>query len=375
MEAPMDTTPAIKLIEKAKHIGLVLPQHPHHDTLAAAEILVRFLTSRAIYVGMVTKLNLASLTHENTFSTLHSLKTLTKEFIISLNTAQAPISQLRYEHKDGRVDIIISPSSYSILQDHTSFREGNTQCDCIITLGIDDIEQIDATPWDRHSSSFSETPVIAMDISEKHTHYGDVNLVDSTLSSLAELVYRFLASFPDHTISGENATLLLSGILHHTQDFSVLAHANTLLSSHELIGLGAEYETARILSRTSLPFSLTPLVGRALARSRMDEQKKIVWSSVTQDDFTLTHCSPQDISGVLDRIKKEFPLARACVLLWQDPDDQIIHIRIAADTRLLELMRKKTQVRFDDVNIELADAYDSFPDAESVALALLDAVL
>lgn len=371
----MDTTSAIKLIEKAKHIGLILPQDPNHDVLATAEVLVRFLLSRALYVGMVTRIDLTSLTRETTFPMLTSLKTLTKEFVVSLDTGRAPISQLRYEKTDGRVDIIISPSSYSILQDHVSFREGSTQCDCIIALGVDDIEQINATMRDKHFSSFSETPIITMSISEKHKNYGEVNLIDSTLSSLAELAYRFLASFPDYTIPSESATLLLSGILHHTQDFSVLAHAHTLLSSHELIGLGAEYEAARILSRISIPFSLMPLMGRALARSRMDEHKKIVWSLVTKEDFTLTRRLPQDIPDILDRIKKEFPLARACVLLWQDPDDESIRVRIAADTRLLKLLAKKARGDFSDMHSELADAYDSFSDAESATLTLLDAIL
>jgi len=371
----MDTTPAIKLIEKARHIGIILPRDPNHDVLAAAEVLVQFLLSRAIYVGAITPLNRASLARVTAFPNLTSLKTLTKEFIISLDTNRAPISQLRYENTDGRIDVIISPSSYSILQDHISFREGNTQCDCIIALAVTDIKKIDTTILNTNSSSFSQTPIIAMDISDKHELYGEVNLVDPTLSSFGELMFRFLTSFPNHVVPNESATLLLSGILHHTKNFSILAHANTLLSSHQLIGLGAEYETARTMSHTHTPFALMPLIGRALARSRMDEQKKIMWSFLTQDDFTLTRALPKNIPDILDHIKKEFRSMRVCVLVWQHPDDQNIHVCIAADTRLLKLLSEKTQGEFNDTHGKLTDTYDSFPDAERATLALLDAVL
>lgn len=371
----MDVSPAIQLIEKAKHVGLILPQDPDTDVLASAEVLIQFLVSRGIYVGIITRLNPASFVPQHPFSALRSLKSLTKEFIISLDTTHAPISQLRYEHTDGRVDIIISPSTYSIPQDHISFREGNTQCDCIIALGVNDTGQINTVKQDNPSPRFSETPVISMDISEKPNNHAEINLIDSTLSSLAELVYRFLVSSPDYTIPKDSATLLLSGILHRTKDFSMLAHADTLLLSRELIGLGAQYETARNMSRTSLPFSITPLIGRAFARSRMDEQKKIAWSLVTNNDFTLTHCLPQDIPGILDYIKKEFSLARVCILLWQDPYDQHIRVRIAADTQLLELICQKMKTQRNGMHAQLTDIYDSFPDAERAVRALLDAVL
>jgi nanoRNase/pAp phosphatase (c-di-AMP/oligoRNAs hydrolase) len=371
----MDFSPAIQLIEKAKHIGLVLPASPSHDVLASAEVIIRFLASRDIYVGIITRLDLALLKPDTVFPALTSLKPLTKEFIISLNTAAAPISQLRYEHVDNRVDIILSPSSYSILQDSTSFRQGNIQCDCVIALGIDDIKQIDTAILNANPSFFSDIPIITLDISQKHAAYGRINLVDSSLSSLAELTYYFLTSFPHYVIPAENATLLLSGILHHTRNFTLLANANTLLISHELIGLGANNKTAHDLSRTSTPFSLMPLIGRALARSRMDERKEVVWSCITQSDFLATGHLPKDTIDVLHRMRKEFPHTRACVLLWQYPDSKEIRVSIAADEELLEDLREKTHGEYSETHAELADTHDSFPHAEYAITALLDSVL
>ena len=367
----MDFSSAIQLVEKSKHVGLVLPPNPNHDALASAEVLAQFFSARNIYVGIITPLQNTN----KSFPTLAALSPLTKEFIISLNTSGAPVSQLRYENTDNHINIILSPSSHSVLQDHIAFREGDTQCDCIITLGVSDIEQIDATRADSDPLLFSKTPIIAMDISPSHKQYGEINLVDPSLASLSELAYGFLAAHANHALGRDSATLLLSGILHRTNGFATLANANTLLSSHELVRLGADYETAHALARTRTPISLMSLMGRTLARSRMDEDKEIVWSLITADDFIATSRTPADAPDILDRIKKEFPEQHAHVLLWQDPITQHIHTRMTADTAILQALSDKTDGEVERAHLQLSTHYHSFPDAEHSISALLGDVL
>ena len=129
------------------------------------------------------------------------------------------------------------------------------------------------------------------------------------------------------------------------------------------------------MSRISTPFSLMPLIGRALARSKMDTRKGIVWSSITQDDLLATRRAPADMPDVLKRIKKEFPRARACILLWQNTDTKKISAYVAADASLLALLRQRTNGGFKDTHTELTELYDSFPDAERAVLTLLETVL
>lgn len=371
----MDFSPAIKLIQNAKHIGLILPPKPNHDIWASTEVLVRFLSTQRIYTGLVTPSSINSLPADTTFSSLFSLKPLTREFIISLDTTDVPISQLRYENTKTQIDIILSPSTYSVLQDRVSFREGRRQCDCIITLGVDNIETIDTSASHTDPSLLSEAPIIALATTKTHKQYGEINCIDPSLSSVAELVYRLLAAFPDHTIAGDSATLLLSGILHRTDSFTVLTHANTLLSSHELIGLGAHYETAHSLARTYIPLPLMHLIGRALARSHTDDDRAIVWSVLTADDFITTHCTFQDIHYVLEHIKKEFSDTHVLVLLWQDPTTTHVRASIAADMTTQETIRNSTNAELKHGHLELSDIYDSFPQAEKAIAALIDPVL
>ena len=371
----MDFTPAINLIEKTKHIGIILPASPDHDILASAETLATFFISRGIYVGIIIPLDPHTRLREDIFPVLASLKPLTKEFIISLNTVASPISQLRYEQPQGHVDIIISPSSYSSIKENVSFRDGKTQCDCLITLGVDDIEAIDTRDLNIPPSLFSETPIIALAASPNHKKYGEINLIDTTLPSIAELTYRFLASVPNHKISSSSATLLLSGILHRTQGLTVMTDANTLLSGHELVKLGADYTAAHKLSRSVTSASLTSLLGRALARSRVDIKKQISWSSLTKDDFLLTERTAVDIPDIMARIEKEFPCNRFHIFLWQNPATYAIHAHIAADITLQESIRRNISAETDGSYLRLTGTYESFADAEKKVGALLEQTL
>lgn len=371
----MDVTPVVQIIEKSKHIGLVFPLHPSYDLLSAADTLVRFLSSRGIYTGTVTPLHPLIAMPQRSFSNIASLNPLTREFIISLDTAHAPVAQLRYEHIGDRVNVILSPSSYAMFQDHITFRQGNIQCDCIIALGVEDIETIDTSSLHLDPLFFSQTPIIAIDIAKKINNYAEINLTDASCTSFSELIYRFLEKQKNYTITHETATLLLSGILHRTRGLNMDTNADTLLVSHELIRAGADFKTARMLAQEHTPLALMPLIGRAMARSKLDTSKETVWSMITSQDFIATDRSTDDIPSVLDHLTREFLHARMCVLLWQAPDTQQIHVCIAADTLLLASLRQQTNNELKNTFIELEHTYDSFLNAEHAIHALLDTVL
>lgn len=371
----MDFSQAITHIENAKHIGLVLPQNPNHDVMACAEVLVRFLSARRIYTGLIAPADLPSLVRGSAWQALLSLKPLVREFIVSLNTREVPITQLRYENTPNHINIILSPSVHAAAQHHISFQEGNAQCDCIVTIGVDDkpAAALSTSPTDSPLSS--DIPVIALAVSKTHKQYGAINFVDPSLTSVAELMYQFLASFPDHTFASEGATLLLSGILDRTDAFSRGVNAAALLAGHELIRLGADFEAAYSLSRAHIPRTLVPLLGRALARSRLDTTRSIAWSILTADDFIATRSTARDATYVLDRIKKEFSEMRMSVLLWQDPAAQRIHASLAAPQSFMETIRLRTNAEFNSPHLLLADTYDAFADAETSVSALIDTVL
>ncbi len=350
----MDFSRAIELIQKSKHVGFALPKELNHDIGASAEALIHFLSSRALYVGNIGHSTLLTDPRNSALPRLASLGPMIKESIISLDTASAPITQLRYEQKDNRVDIILSPSSPASPQHHLSFRDGDAQMDCIISLTVPE-EEIDNT---------QHAPIIFLSTASSRASDKIISLIDTSLSSLSELVFKLLISVEDFTQSTDIATLLLSGILHRTDGLTHLSGANTLLSCHELIQRGADYEAALALSQTSSPLSLTALIGRALARSKKDEKEKISWSLITHDDIAATGRSVRDIDAVLARLVREFPDMATHVLLWQQPDTDDINAYIAGSPALLTSLHNIGNSTMNNTYLHINRTYNSFPQAE-----------
>ena len=373
----MDFTRAVELIEKKRHIGIVLSSEPTHDALAAAEALTQFFSDRKIEVGLVTPVNKEKFLGTDAFRMLGGSALLAKEFIISLDVSSSPISQLRYEQRDNGLDIILSPKSTPIKQSAISFRDGNIQCDCLLSFGVPDIEAVDTFTQDIPPSFFTELPIINIDISEKNKQYGEVNILSDSGSSLSELVFRFLSAFPGSSVPPAAATMLLSGILSHTNAFRHISRTDShaLLVSHELLNIGADYETAYSLAHPSLSPSLMPLIGRAMARSKMDQNRGILWSIVTKDDFTSTRCSAADLAPLLSHIQKQFPPHVLGALLWQETDRDGIRVRITGERVFLERIQQRTGAQFGSPHLELPDTYETFGQAEEQTRALLDQIL
>lgn len=379
----MDFTHAIELIEKNRHIGIVLSSEPAHDVCAATEALMQFLSDRNTEVGLVTPLNKNVFARTDAPNTINAFAMLTgsaplaKEFIISLDSTVSPVSQLRYEHHNNRIDIIISPKSGPITQSSVSFRDGNVQCDCVIALGVPDIEAVDTFTSDIPPSFFTELPIINIDVSEKNKKYGEVNILNNVGSSLSELVFRFCSAFSKSSITPRITTMLLSGILHHTNAFRRLSGADShaLLVSHELLSMGADYQTAYALAHPSTPPSLMPLVGRALARSKIDQNRGILWSLLTPEDFMSTQQSVADLSLVLAHVQKQFPPHLISALLWQEFNYDGIRARLSGEREVLERVQQRTGAQFGSPHLELPDTYHTFSQAEENIRALLDQIL
>lgn len=372
----MDFASAISLIERNNHVGMLLPQSPDHDCVVSAEVIMQYLADRRKHIGLIAPIEAEYISRLPDAKALAVAPLLTREFIVSLDTSQSPVSQLRYDNKEKHIDIILSPKHSPISKEHISFREGNVQCDCIITIGIPDIESIDMQHTAINPSFFSETPIIAIDNSSSHKRYGEINLVDPFFSSIAEITYRFLVQFPDYSISHPHATLLLSGILHRTNGFRTSGNnPQTLLSGHELIQSGADYETAYSLSQSHTPPSLMPLVGRALARSKTDTKKGIVWSLITKEDFLATGRSAVDISPVMAHLEKEFPSVPLRALLWQEINDARVYARLAGLPELLERVKQNAGGEFRSPYLQITDSFTSFIDAENAINSLLEQVL
>jgi len=148
--------------------------------------------------------------------------------------------------------------------DHSEF-------DLLITFGCATKDRIGS----QNIQSLS-CPTINIDHHPDNTFFGDINIVDKSKSSVAELMYDFFKTL-NWPINRNIATCLLTGIITDTGSF---LHSNTqsstLQAAAELMRKGAL--TDKIISHTYKNKSpkILQAWGRAMENSYFDENRKII---------------------------------------------------------------------------------------------------
>lgn len=372
---PEDLQKTIQILEKAEHIALLVSQETTADIFAAAEVAAEIFSAKGKRVGFFVPPAVENALHPEIYTALKHPPILLKEFIIALDTAKSPVSQLRYERETERLNIILSPKTQPLSQEFVSFREGKTLCDCVVTLGIEDIEALN-TVYSSDAPLFTETPLINIDIHEKNTRYGEANIVLPEKTSLSELAYEFFVAVYKEPLTSAQATILLSGIMQETDGFkSPRTNADTLLTASELARLGANHIEAYALAKSHAPIGLIQLFGRASVRSKLDQEQGIVWSFLTTEDFEKTERTSSDIPQVLLRLKSEFTSERLCILLWQEFVSNEVSGIISGTKDALEALQKHTGGVLNHASLQIGRTFSTFKEAEEFLSALLKEIV
>ncbi|MFH0969819.1 MAG: bifunctional oligoribonuclease/PAP phosphatase NrnA [Patescibacteria group bacterium] len=151
---------------------------------------------------------------------------------------------------------------------------------------------------------------------------GDVNIIDSTRSSVCEIIYRFF-SFYNLKITKEIATCLMVGILGDTGSFQ---HANT--STHvmniasDLMKKGAPISKIVDIVFANKKISTLKLWGRAFEKAKINRKNGMIATVLTQDDIKECDASTEDIAQVAS-ILNTVPGTRFSLILSQREGDVI----------------------------------------------------
>jgi phosphoesterase RecJ-like protein len=160
-------------------------------------------------------------------------------------------------------------------------------------------------------------PIINIDHHPDNNYFGNVNIVEPSTSSVAELMYYFF-QICGLTINKDAATCLLTGIFTDTGGFR---HSNTtsdtLSVASELMKKGARIEKiTQMITGQNNPASIR-IWARALENMRFSPSKKMVYAVLTEDDFKETQSTDEDLGGFTSFLIT-IPNAKFSLLLRQD---------------------------------------------------------
>ena len=161
--------------------------------------------------------------------------------------------------------------------------------------------------------------VVNIDHHRTSQFYGDVNIVEPTASSTAEIVYRLFYNM-DVKVTKREAICLYTGIVTDTGRFHFPATSpRTLEIASRLLETGFNFSKINDLLYATRSCLSLKILGRALESLEITGSGKLAVMSLKNSDFTFFGALPQHAESVIN-YGMMVPGVKAAVLLREGPD-------------------------------------------------------
>lgn len=299
MDIPIDQQ-IFELIRKSNKILIILPQNVLADCLSSALGLRLFLNKLHKDVLVAT----AGQSPENLkflpgVDALKNQINARKSLVVTVDTTAKKLEEISYQTQEDKARIYLKSKDEEFTPQDLSFSTEKFPVDLIFVLGAKSLEDLGKL-YEDNIDLFFETPKINIDNHPDNEYFGQLNFVDITVSSVAEILTEVLQKYEQQLLDQDIATCLLLGIISSTRSFQhVQTTPKAFLKASELVALGArQQEIIKHIYKTK-PLSLLKLWGRALARMKILEEEKIVYSVLNLADFEKAQAGAQELLPVL----------------------------------------------------------------------------
>lgn len=243
-----------------------------------------------------------------------------RKFTISLNLLGQTNPQVEHQITDDQLHLHIIPEKGSLTTDHIYSSKTTYKHDLIITLNTPDLESLAEIFFD-NPDFFYEIPIINIDHQPENENYGQLNIINLKATSISEIIYSLIEKIDLNLIDGHIATSLLTGMIEKTKSFKISSITpQTLNIASQLIALGAERDhIIKNLYQTKTVNTLK-LWGRALQKLNGDQENKIVWLHIQNQDFLETSTNPENLFGLIDELIVNIPTVELITLFFTEND-------------------------------------------------------
>lgn len=210
MKVSTDSQIALKSIQQAQKIGLIVPPKTSVDASASALALYHLLLSlgkraTAIFPGKIPE----------EVQSLPSSTAIKKDFgpknlVVTLDTNETPIEKVSYKSEGGKFKLVIHPLQRSFAVKNIHYEYQGLAFDLLIVLGAEKLSDLGKL-FEENKHDFEGTTVLNITTSSRNEYFGQINIADPSKSSVSELLFhQFLAW--EMTPSKEVAQCLLTGL-------------------------------------------------------------------------------------------------------------------------------------------------------------------
>ncbi len=248
---------------------------------------------------------------------------LTKNLVLEVSIKKTAIAELSYKKSDDRLTIFLKPATGGELtSSDVSFGRASFSYDLVILIGISSLEHLGEF-YSKNTALFFETPMVNLDFRASNENYGQLNLVQLSATSCAEIVFDLITELEASLIDQMIATQLLAGIIAETNSFQhVRTTPQTFLKASQLVGLGANQQEiiSRLYKTKSL--GLLKLWGRVLGKLKQVEDLSLAYSVVNQSDLTEVQATPEDAAAIIKEMASQLGFAKMFLFIMEEGINQ-----------------------------------------------------
>ena len=207
------------LLDKARDVLIVTHEQPTDDSMGSTLALYLGLKGMGKNVTVAcpdpVTVELSNYVGANKIATELSRK----NFIISLDYVDGSIEKVSYNIEGNKFNLVVEPRPGfdAFSEDKVSFSHAGAAAEVIITVDTIHLGGLKKL-YESDKELYASKPIVNIDRHANNANYGQINLVDATASSTAEVVARVLSGL-GVALTVDIATNLLNALFAATNSF------------------------------------------------------------------------------------------------------------------------------------------------------------
>ena len=190
--------------------------------------------------------------------------------------------------------------------------------DLLILIGAPDLESC-GDLYREHPNLFFGTPIINIDHTPENERYGQMNVVDLTACACGEVCHDLMETIDPKLVDAQAATAFLTGMIAKTKSFKSQNIApKSFATASKLLAKGANQEL--IIQNLYRTRSVETL------RLKADQQIKLVWTILSQQDFLHAGCGEEHLPGLIDELISSSPDTKIILLIYENRQHNVCTI-------------------------------------------------
>ncbi len=331
-----------KLIKDSKNILITFTNDWNGDAIASALAMQLFLKKINKQSDIIADKLQQKSTYNflPTFNNINLYSEALNNFIISVDISNIKIKNIKYKIENNFLKFIISPEKGALKKEDIVFESDKNKYDLIITLDSPDLESLGKI-YEYNNNFFYQTPLINISNKTSNEGFGQINKIDISSVSTTEILFNLFNKLSKDLINDDIATCLMAGIIFKTENFKTQNITPQLLSSSsQLISIGARREEIVNKIYRSRSFNTLKLWGRALAKLSSELDNKLIWTTITENDFIKTNTNKESLNDIINELIINIPNAEIIILLYESEQETSVIIYSPKNINANEIVKQ-----------------------------------